>query len=448
MTSNHINVCVMPHAGGWHKASWRRPDTTGNDIWNPDLWRGIAQTAERGKLDAVFMADNQSVWPMSNELRHLTAKVGVWDALIAVTMMASVTEHIGLIATAHTQFHQPYILARQLACIDHLSGGRTGWNVVTSGSPFDAANFSGAGQVSTELRYDRATEFVALVKKLWDSWEDDAYLIDKEAGVFYDASKMHPTEHHGTHFDVAGPLNIMRPPQGYPVIAQAGSSGPGREFAASVGEVIFTPLTGDAGRAYTEGLREVAASKGRGRADMKVLSQITPVIGRTDQEAQDKWEWLASHLDPRLALDDMEGMLGVDLKGYDLDEPLPELGDNRLTEGYRQAVLSLSIDGRKPTLRELIARFNVPGTVVGSPETIADYMENEVDSGVCDGFILCLQGTPEELEDFVDLVVPELQRRGRFRTEYEHSTLRETLGFKRPANQFATTLDRVPSEAI
>jgi FMN-dependent oxidoreductase (nitrilotriacetate monooxygenase family) len=437
MTSSHIPVCVMPHAGGWHQASWRRPNTKGNDIWNIDLWLELARTAERGKLDAVFMADNQSLWPVPENLRHHTAKVGVWDALIMATAMASVTERIGLVATAHTEFHQPYELARQLACIDHLSHGRAGWNIVTSAGPQDAKNFSNAGQVSTELRYQKATEFVDVVKKLWDSWEDDAYLIDQEAGIFFDPAKLHATNFAGNHYHVEGPFNVMRPPQGYPVLAQAGSSGPGRHLAATVGEIIFSPLGGAVGKAYRDDVLRIAQEAGRDFGAVKVLAQITPVIGRTGQEANDKWDWLQDNLHPDLARGVVEAMLGIDLSPYPLDEPLPDLGATDRIQGYRDAVLSYSVDGRTPTVREFLTGFKGPGTLIGDAQTIADHMESEIAAGVCDGFVLCLQGCPEELEDFVDLVVPELRRRGRFRSDYEADTLRGHLGLSRPSNQFA-----------
>jgi FMN-dependent oxidoreductase (nitrilotriacetate monooxygenase family) len=434
---NHITVCAMPHAGGWHQASWRRPETVGNDIWNPDLWRSIARTAERGKLDALFFADNLSLWPVPEHLRHHTAKVGVWDAVVLASLAAMSTQRIGIVATVHTEYQQPYILARQMACLDHLSRGRIGWNVVTSAGPQDAANIRREGLVSTETRYARATEFVKVARGLWDSWEDDAYLIDQERGVFFDPAKLHSLNHEGDFFNVRGPLNIMRSPQGYPVLAQAGGSGPGKQLAGEIGELIFTPLTGEAGRAYRSDVLQIAERAGRKASSVKVLSQLMPVVGATDEEAERKWTWLQSHLDPDIARGVLEAMLAVDLSQFPLDEPLPDLGKTDRIQGYRDAVMSFTKDGRRPTLRELIRDFRGPGTVVGSPKTIADYMEREVDSGVCDGFALLLQGAPEELNDFVDHVVPELQRRKRFRTEYSNTTFRDMLGLERPANQFA-----------
>lgn len=433
---SHIPVCVMPHVGGWHRAAWRRPGTRGNDIWNFDMWRELALTAERGRLDAIFMADNQSLPIASEASRHRTAKVGVWDTLTLMSAMATVTERIGLVATAHTEYHQPYALARQLACLDHLSRGRAGWNVVTSAGAPDARNFGQEMPPPADVRYERAAEFVEVVKRLWDSWEDDAYILDQEQGVFYDPEKLHPTEFHGKYYDVAGPLNVMRPPQGYPVIAQAGSSGPGRELAGAIAELVFTPLTGAAGKEYRDDIRRLASEAGRDPDSVKVLAQITPVMGRTSQEAEEKWRWLQDRLDPDVALGQLGAMLGFDLSGYPLDEPLPDLPEGQGIAGYRQAAQAMMGD-RRVTLREMVAEVKGAGTVVGSAAVVADYMEAEVASGACDGFILCLQGMPEELEDFVEVVVPELRARGRFRTEYEARTLRGHLALERPVNQFA-----------
>lgn len=449
MGNEHITVCAMPHAGGWHQGSWRREGAKGNDIWNPDLWRDIARTAERGLLDAVFFADNLAVWPVPEHLRHHTAKVGVWDAIIAAALVATATERIGVIATAHTEFQQPYILARQMACLDHLSRGRIGWNIVTSGLGTEYANFGKEPTGDKERVYAKATEFVEVVKGLWDSWEDDAYVIDQKSGVFFDPDKLHTPDHHGEFYSARGPLNVMRPPQGYPVLAQAGGSGPGKVLAGTVGELIFTPHTGAAAVAYRKEVQDIAARAGREPSAIKVLSQLMPVIAPTDEEAQEKWVELQRMLHPDLARGAIEAMLREDISGYPLDEPLPETSPAAdAIIGYRDAVLSFRMpDGRKPTVRELIENYKGPGTVVGSPSTIADYMENEIASGACDGFALLLQGVPEELEDFVNLVVPELQKRGRFRTSYgEGTTLREQLGFARPENQFALKPESLVSQ--
>lgn len=435
----HIPICVLPHAAGWHVASWRRPWAVDKEIWNPDVWKRLAQTAERGRLDAIFLADLVALWPAPEHLRHHTAHVGQWEAFTLLSALAMVTEHIGLIATGHTEYGSPYNMARRTACLDHLSRGRAGWNVVTSSGPEQARNFGKGDQDPTELRYARATEFVDVVRGLWDSWEDDAYIRERSAGIFYDPEKLHVLDHKGEHYTVRGPLNVMRPPQGHPVLAQAGSSGPGKKLAASIGELIFTPHSGYGAQAYRREIRAIARELGRDPDGIKVLSQVTPVVARTQGEADAKWDELQSLRHPEIARGVVEAMLGVDLSAAPLDEPLPETvqGIMRVT-GYHDAVMDY-IRSEKPTVRQLIHNYKGPGTIVGPPEVIADYIEAEVESGACDGFVLLIQGMPEELEDFVELVIPELQKRGRFRTEYTGTTLRENLGLARPPNRFAGT---------
>jgi alkanesulfonate monooxygenase len=322
------------------------------------------------------------------------------------------------------------------ASLDHISRGRSGWNVVTSAGTEQAQNFGKDEQDPVELRYARALEYVDVVRKLWDSWEDDAYIRDREAGIFYDPVKMHVTNHNGEFYKVKGPLNLMRPPQGHPVLAQAGSSGPGKQLAASIGDIIFTPHTGQAAREYRREIKQLAQSMGRDPDSVKVLSQITPVVGQTQQDADDKWAELQRLAHPDILRATVEAMSGLNLAGLDLDQPIPEdVGGVMRVTGYHDAVMDY-IRTQKPTVRELIHGYKGPGTIVGTPCSIADYMESEVDSGACDGFILLVQGMPEELEDFVDMTVPELQRRGRFRSHYEGKTLRDHLGLSVPYNQF------------
>jgi N-acetyl-S-(2-succino)cysteine monooxygenase len=441
MAGQQMHICVLPHAGGYHQASWRRPHTVGNDFWNFDLWRGIAQRAEAACLDAVFLADNAGLWPVPPEVRHRTAKVGGWDAFVMATAMATVTSQIGIVATGHTEFYPPYTIARKVACIDHLSNGRAGWNVVTSAGPQDTKNFHDQGQPSTEERYARASEFVEVVKGLWDSWDDDAYQILQAAGTFYDPAKMHVLNHHGRYYTVEGPLNVARPPQGYPVLAQAGLSGPGRRFAGEIGELIFMPLNGPSGAATAAEIRGYAVEAGREPDDIKILSQVLPVTGRTDAEAEEKWAFLQQAMDMDIARGSVGSMLSLDLSTVPLDEPLPALGTTDRVQGGRDAAAAFIAKrtaalGRPPTVRELILEYRGSGVAVGSAQTIADYLEAEVDAGVCDGFVLLTHGLPEDFDDFVSLVVPELQRRGRFRSEYTGATLRDHLGLRRPASRY------------
>jgi FMN-dependent oxidoreductase (nitrilotriacetate monooxygenase family) len=439
---NHIPIATMPHIGGWHGAAWRRPTSRAEDFTNPNLWVELAQIAEGAKLDAVFYGDSFSLWPVPEHLRPFTARIGAWDAMTISSMVAAQTEKIGIIATAHTEFVHPYALARQFATLDRISGGRAGWNLVTSGTPGDQSNFDAIAELaSPESRYERAFEYLEVVKGLWDSWEDDAFIIDRAKGVFFDGAKLHAVKHRGKYFNVDGPLNVARPIQGYPVIAQAGGSAPGRQLAGSIGELLFTALSGQAAVGYRSGVRRIAAEAGRvPDRDMTVLAQLTPVVAETHEEAQQKWQFLQENTPEELLRSPVEMMLAHDLSQYPSDMPISELkGIQGGIEGYRQTVLSYrNPDGSIPTIAELVRGFKGPGTVVGSAEEVADYMEAEVAAGACDGFLLFLQGIPDELQDFVDLVIPELRRRGRFRTEYDDDgTLRGRFGFSRPRNQFA-----------
>ncbi|UZW57251.1 NtaA/DmoA family FMN-dependent monooxygenase [Sphingobium sp. JS3065] len=434
----HIPLAVMPHIGGWHLASWRRPASQASRSWDPYLWIDLARAAERAKFDAIFFGDQYSLIPVPEHLRPNTARMGSWDALVISTAIAAQTSKVGIVATAFTEFVAPYAMARQFATLDHISAGRVAWNVVTSGTPGDQRNFSSKPLADPVSRYERAAEYVDVVKGLWDSWEDDAVINDRESGVFFDAGKLHKLDHHGKHFDITGPLNVARPVQGYPVIAQAGGSGPGKQLAGSIGELLFTPLSGTAAAAYCAEVREIAGNAGRKPGEIIVLAQLTPIVGKTREEAEEKWRWLQSKLPEELLRQPIELMLGgVDLAEFSPDTLITDLELSGGIEGFRNAVLSYrNADGSVPTIAELLRGYRGPGTVVGSAEDIADYMELEVAGGCCDGFLLLLHGVPEDFEDFCELVVPELRKRGRFRSEYDDDgTLRGRLGLQRPANR-------------
>lgn len=444
--SKEMILCGMPHLGSWHYGAWRLPNAQ-NDFWNLEMWREYARRAEAAKFDAVFYADHMSLWPVVESVRHHTAKVGGWDALMLGAVTAEVTEKIGIICTGHTEYQSPYPLARQLAVLDHISGGRAGWNIVTSSGEWEVGNFREGAARPTEERYERAEEFADAVTGLWDSWEDDAYLIDKESGVFYDPEKLHQLNHRGKYYHVDGPLNVMRPPQGHPVLAQAGSSGPGTAFAAKTAELVFTPLSGQAAIDYANRVRSLAAENGRDPSKIRVLEQLLPVVAETDEAAEVKWAEMQSLQNIEVAMSIIQIMLGVDLSGLELDEPVPELEDTNNIRSYREAIMNVRRpDGSKPTLREIVLDWKGPGTVVGSPKTVADWMIAEVDSGACDGFVTLGQAMPDSFNDFFDMVVPELQRRGRFRTEYpEGKTFRERIGLERPANRFVESREQIPA---
>lgn len=435
-----IRIAAMPHVGGFHVASWRRPDSRADDPFAPEIYFDLARIAERGKLDALFFGDSVALWPLPEEFRYRTARLGAWDALVMAGALAAVTKNIGIVATAHTEFHEPFVLARQFASLDRISHGRIGWNVVTSGLADEQANFSAMTLAPPAQRYERAAEFVDVVKGLWDSWEDDVLIVDRESGVYYDPAKLHVLDHHGKYYDVRGPLNMLRPLQGHPVIAQAGGSAAGKALAGSIGELIFTTYTGETAKTYSREVRDIAQAAGRDPAQITILGTLMPVVAATQEEAEAKWQFLQDSAPPELANTTMELMLGAKLSSFKWDEPLPQSFDEPAPiEALRNQILGIrNPDGSLPTVEELTRLFKAPGIVVGTPELVADYMEAEVDSGAVDGFMILLQGLPDELADFVDLVVPELQQRGRFRKEYDDDgTLRGRLGLSRPENRFA-----------
>jgi alkanesulfonate monooxygenase len=323
-----------------------------------------------------------------------------------------------------------------------LSNGRAGWNVVTTGNENVAANFGLEHHPEHSQRYERAEEFVEVVQGLWDSWEDDAFIKDRESGVYFDANKLHTLNHKGKHFSVRGPLNVARPPQGYPVIVQAGASEPGRDLAARTAEVIFTAnqTLADAQEFYAD-VKGRLAKYGRSPDDLKIMPGAFPIIGRTEEEAQEKYEFLQSLIHPDVAWGILANYYkGVDLSKYSLDDIAPELPtDTNNNKSRLKLVKDLATRGTL-TLRELyrsLATARGHRTILGTPETIADQLEEWFINGAADGFNIMPPILPTGLDEFVNLVVPVLQKRGLFRTEYEGSTLRENLGLRRPANRFA-----------
>jgi alkanesulfonate monooxygenase len=353
-----------------------------------------------------------------------------------------VTEYIGLVATASTTYNEPYHLARKFASLDHLSCGRVGWNLVTSSTEAEALNFNREKHMEHTLRYERAREFVDVVTKLWDSWEDDAFSRDKESGVYFDPDKLHIPNHKGKHFLVRGPLNIARPPQGYPVIVQAGSSEAGQELAAQTAEVIFTAQqTLAEAQVFYSNVKEKLAKYGRSPEDVKIMPGVFPMIGRTEQEAKEKFDRLQELIDPKVGLGLLAGMLGkVNLSDYPLDEPLPDLPETNLVKSRQKMLFDLA-RRENLTIRQLylwVAGARGHWQILGSPKQIADQLEDWFVNGGADGFNIMPPYLPDSLDEFVELVIPELQHRELFRTEYEGRTLRENLGLPRPINKFST----------
>ncbi len=436
-----LNLFINPT--GHHQAAWRHPDSQADAGVNVDHYISLAQMAEAAKIDAIFLADNQSVRPGDPEAVGRVAQyVANFEPITLLSALSSVTRRIGLIATASTSFNFPYQVARKFASLDHLSHGRAGWNIVTSSSTNqEEPNFGGAPLEHGE-RYERAAEFVEVCQGLWDSWDDDAFPRDRESGIYSDMSKLHALNHKGKYFSVRGPLNVPRCPQGRPVHVQAGASDSGRDFAARYAEMIFTtPQSLAIAQDQYADLKGRIAKAGRDPAHVKIMPGLAPVIGRTEAEAREKFEQLQSLLTWPVAANILSlRMGGIDLSRYDLDKPFPE--EALQTTGSRSGVEAMVERSRREnlTIRELALKTagSLAGlSVRGSAAEIADMMEAWFVEGACDGFNLQPAILPGVFKDFVDLVLPELRRRGLFRTEYEGATLRENLGLPRPVSRYA-----------
>lgn len=423
---------------GSHLAGWRHPDAYAGGLHRFDYYRDLARTAERGKLDAVFFADTVGFRHIAGRDAFSRTDQCRLEPLTLLGALSQVTERIGLVATASTSFSQPYTIARMFATLDHLSAGRVGWNVVTSSGENEAHNHGLAEHLGHSLRYERAAEFVDVVRDLWDSWEDDAFLIDKASGRYFDPAKVHALGHSGTHFAVEGPLNIRRPVQGQPVIVQAGSSDTGRAFAAQHADVIFTiPVTLEAARDFRAAVR--ADAERAGHAPPRVLPAIHAIVGETEAAALARFDQLGELIDPELSLSVLQMLLGgVDLSGYDIDGPLPDIPETEVNQTTRRILVDRAArEGL--SIRRLAQQASVGRgamMLAGTPAQIADRMQHWFEGGAADGFVVSHPFLPTGLDEFVDHVIPELQRRGLFRREYATATLRDHLGLPRPENRF------------
>jgi FMN-dependent oxidoreductase (nitrilotriacetate monooxygenase family) len=436
----HINAFLM--STGHHEASWRLPESDPHATTDVAHWRNLARLAERGRFDSLFLADSPSMW--GDRMGRRPA--GVIEPLTLLTVLAGVTEHIGLIATASTSYNSPYNLARRFASLDVVSGGRAGWNVVTTSTIEAARNFGFDTLPSHAERYARAGEFVDVALKLWDSWEDDAVVADKETGVWGDSGKLHPPEHRGRYFSVAGALNCLRPPQGYPLLVQAGSSEDGKGLAARYAEAVFTAQqTLEDAQAFYRDLKERTRRVGRDPDTIKILPGIVPIIGSTEAEAQAKEAALEERLVHIHAQRQLAELLGVPLEALDLDRELPaDLPDEGEIEAAKSRYTLIVELARRErlTVRQLIARLaggRGHRTFTGTPEQVADAMEDWFVNGAADGFNVMPAVLPSGLDMFVDHVIPILQARGRFRREYTGRTLRDHYGLERPANQYVSS---------
>lgn len=435
----HLGVFYWP--GGHHVAGWRHPAAETDSPFNYKRCLELARLAERGKFDLFFLADLVGIRPTQLEAQSGASRAVYFEPLTLLAALSGGTEHIGLVATATTTYNEPYHLARKFASLDLINGGRTGWNLVTSHNQAEAANFSRDTHMAHADRYERAEEFAEIVKGLWDSWDADAIVMDKAAGRYFDPEKLHFLNHRGKHFSVRGPLNVPRSPQGHPVIIQAGSSGPGRELAARTAEVIFTAAETLAdGQAFYSDVKARMAKYGRAPNEVAIMPGLFPMIGSTEAEAQRKYDELQDLVQPEVGLFLLEHLLGRDLSMYALDEPLPDLADHDGAKGRTEVILRQARrDGL--TLRQLYLQIAVArghNIVVGTPEKVADVMEEWFEGHAADGFNLLPPVFPTGLEDFVDHVVPVLQKRGLFRTEYESTTLRGHLGLPFPQTRHAS----------
>ena len=423
-----------------HTGAWRYPGAYPDANFNFAHLKHFAQTLERGRFDAFFMADHLAVLNMPVEALKRSHTVTSFEPLTLLSALAAVTEHLGLIATASTTFDEPYHVARRFASLDHLSGGRAGWNVVTTSNPDAALNFGLDEHVEHDERYRRAREFFDVVTGLWDSWADDAFIRDVDAGLFFDPQKLHVLGHKSQYFSVRGPLNIARPVQGWPVIVQAGASEAGRQLAAETAEVIFTapPTLADGQRFYAD-VKGRMEKLGRLRDHLKILPALFVVVADTLDEAQEKRALLDTLVHYESGIASLSIALGHDVSGFDPDGPLPEIPESNASRSARQRVVDWA-QRENLTIRQLAQRVGGYSglEMVGTPAMIADQMEAWLAGEGSDGFNVMFPYLPGGLDDFVDKVIPELQRRGIFRREYEGATLRENLGLPRPGNRFFT----------
>ncbi|MCP3018717.1 LLM class flavin-dependent oxidoreductase [Cupriavidus basilensis] len=436
----HLNINIL-HSG-FVPSAWRLPDSDPAAFTDVRHYIRVAQIAEAGKLDAVFLADNAAIVDQIH-FRPIPAL----EPTVLLASIAAATTHIGLIGTASTSYNEPYNIARRFATLDHVSAGRAGWNVVTTADVPSARNFGRDAAPDHAQRYARAAEFTSVVKALWDSWEDDAFIGDKASGRFVDTAKVQPIAHHGEHFSVQGPLNLPRSPQGHPVVVQAGGSADGRELAARHAEAVFSASQSfEESLAYGRELKARAQALGRGPDAVQVLAGLTTIIGATEAQARRRRDELIDLIPWDYSLARLAGTLGITPDRLKLDQRLPDNlalpANGNGNHTFFNATLALA-RRHGYTVRELIRELAGGGghrVIVGTPEQIADDIEYWFRHGAADGFNLMPDALPDGLQDFVDGVVPILQRRGMFRTQYEGSTLREHLGLARPQGRQSTRI--------
>jgi len=443
---SQLRLGAFLYPTGHHIAAWRHPDAQADAGSNFAHYVELAQLAERGKFDLIFMADGVGTRGTDIEAlsRTATRYVAQFEPITLLSALAAVTRNIGFVATASTSYNEPYHIARKFASLDHISGGRAGWNLVTSSSEHEAHNFGRDEHYAHDERYERAEEFADVVTGLWDTWEEGAFPRDKQSGLYFDPEKQHVLNHKGKFFKVRGPLNVARSPQGHPVLVQAGSSEPGKELAARTAEVVFTAhQTFEDARSFYTDLKGRLGKYGRHPDDLKVMPGIFPIVGRTINEAEEKFEQIQELIHPVVGLALLSGMTGgVDLSSYPVDGPVPALPETNASKSRQRLLLDLA-HRENLTIRQLylrIAGARGHRQIVGTPAQIADEMQHWFTGGAADGFNVMPPHLPVGLRDFVDLVLPELRRRGLFRSEYEGTTLRQNLGLRTPQHPASAPL--------
>ncbi len=436
MTRRLILAAFLFHPGGAHVSGWRHATAEPHRHVDIDYYARFAETAERGVFDTIFLADGLYFWDRFPSGVDHYGQTRL-EPLTLLSALAARTRHIGLAATVSTSYNEPYHVARALASLDHLSRGRAAWNLVTSRYDEEARNFGGDDHLDHALRYERGAEFVDVVQQLWDSWADDAILADRESGLFADAGKLHVPEHRGAHFTVRGPLNVSRPPQGYPVLFQAGGSDAGQELAAATADAVFArglPLA-EAQRFYA-GLKARVVAHGREADDLVILPSLAPVVGETEREARELAAEILASTPDAIIVEDISHSIGQTLSA-DPDAPIgfaPDTDIANESKSPNRRIARLQA-GERLTPRELYAESFWEHVTVGTAEAIADDVQERFESGAADGFVVQALTQPLGFERFVDLVVPELQRRGLTPPAYEDGTLRDRLGLARPVRR-------------
>ena len=433
----HFNAFMRP--ASIHTGAWRYPGAWPDMNFNFERIKSAIRMLEAAKIDAFFMADHMAVLNMPMDALKRSHTSTSFEPFTLLSALSQATENIGLVATGSTTFDAPYHIARRFASLDHISGGRAGWNIVTTSNPDAALNFGMEEHMEHDERYKRAREFYDVVTGLWDSWADDAFIRDVENGIFFDPEKMHVLDHKGEYLSVRGPLNIARPIQGWPVIVQAGASDAGRQLAAETAEMVFTALPNmKAGQEFCADVKGRMRKAGRNSDHMSILPACMVVLGETKEEAHKKRDLLDSKVNYANAIASLSIALGHDASKFDPDKPLPDdIPETNASKSGRERAIAL---GKREnlTVRQLAQRLGGYGglAMIGTAKSVADVMEEWLATNASDGFTLQFPYLPGGLQDFCTQVIPELQRRGLFRKEYEGKTLRENLGLPRPENRF------------